>query len=97
MHATLSFDVNAGSESTDAVRTAVRDACVGRKMCDLLSDTLIVEIESGEDFQALTRKIRKVATDFDPQFIYVLTMHRTGQPLKANGDFSQADADDIIG
>ena len=52
MYATLSYDVTAGLTSVDDVRQKILDVFKDREICDLLSDTLICEIENTADYLA---------------------------------------------
>lgn len=96
MYATLSYDLNAGPEPIDDLRMVLIALFTGRVTCDLLADTFICDVESGADFLAVDKKLKKVAADFDGQFTYVFTLHRTGSPLRSNADFPRAKAKAII-
>jgi hypothetical protein len=96
MYATLSYDVNAGTQSVDTVRQAILAAFSDRTTCDLLSDTFICEIETTSDYLAMVRKLRKIGNDFPGQFLYVFTLHKSRSPLQSNASFSKSVADGII-
>ena len=96
MYATLSYDVTAGLTSVDEVRQKILDVFKDREICDLLSDTLICEIENTSDYLAVVRKLRKVGNDVDPQFQFVITLHDAGAPLRSNATFPKAKANEII-
>jgi hypothetical protein len=96
MYATLSYDVTAGLTSVDDVRQMILDVFKDRETCDLLSDTLICEIENTADYLAVVRKLRKVGNDVDPQFQYVITLHAAGAQLRSNATFPKAKASEII-
>lgn len=96
MYATLSYDVNAGATPIEAVRQRVIGLFIDRRTCDLLSDTFICEVESAADFADVSDDLRRLGEDVDGQFIYVFTLHRTGSPLRSNGDFPKAKASRII-
>lgn len=96
MYATLSYDLNAGPAPIDDLRLVLIALFAGRATCDLLADTFICDVESGADFLDVDKKLRKVASDFEGQFIYVFTLHRTGSPLRSNAVFPKAKARAII-
>jgi hypothetical protein len=96
MYATLSYDVTAGLEPIEDVREAILDVFKDRKTCDLLSDTFICEIDTTADYLDVVRALRKVGHDFEDQFQFVFTLHRTGDPLRSNGSFAKAKANAII-
>jgi hypothetical protein len=96
MYATLSYDVTAGLTSVEEVRQMILDVLRDRETCDLLSDTLICEIENTADYLALVRKLRKVGNDVDPQFQFVITLHPAGAALRSNATFPKAQANEII-
>jgi hypothetical protein len=96
MYATLSYDLNAGPEPIDDLRRSLIALFADRDTCDLLADTFICDVESGTDFLTVDKKLRKLASDFDGQFIYVFTLHRTGSPLKSNATYPKAKAKAII-
>lgn len=96
MYATLSYDVNAGTETVDTVRRAIIETFADRSTCDLLSDTFICEIETTADYLSMVRKLKKLGNDFPGQFLYVFTLHNTGSPLRSNATFSKAAVDAII-
>ena len=96
MYATLSYDVNAGPHPIEDVRQALLDLLQDRDSCDLLSDTLVCDVDSTADYLELTKKLRKMGNDFADQFEFVVTLHRTGDPLRSNAAFSKAKAKAII-
>ena len=96
MYATLSYDVNAGATPIDTIRQRVVGLFLDRRTCDLLSDTFICEVESAADFADINDDLRQLGDEVDGQFIYVFTLHRTGSPLRSNGDFSKSKASKII-
>jgi hypothetical protein len=96
MYATLSYDLNAGPEPIDDLRMSLIALFADRDTCDLLADTFICDVESGADFFALEKKLKKIGSDFDGQFIYVFTLHRTGSPLRSNATYPKAKARSII-
>jgi hypothetical protein len=96
MYATLSYDLNAGSAPLEDVRRAIVDLFQDRLTCDLLSDTFICDIANTADYLGLVRKLRKIGSDFDDQFEFVFTLHRTGDPLRSNSTFPKAKANAII-
>jgi hypothetical protein len=96
MYATLSYDVNAGLEPIEAVRRAIVDLFKDRLTCDLLSDTFICRIANTADYLALVKKLRRISTDFEDQFEFVFTLHRTGDALRSNAAYSKASARQII-
>lgn len=96
MYATLSYDVTAGLTSIDDVRQMIIDVFKDRETCDLLSDTMICEVENTADYLALARKLRKVGNDVDPQFQFVITLHAAGAALRSNATFPKAKANEII-
>ena len=97
MYATLSYDVTAGTEPVEDLRTAIFDVFKDRETCDLLSDTLICRVANTSDYLAVVRALKKVGTAFPDQFQYVFTLHAKGAPLRSNGTFPASKADDIIG
>ncbi|HXT71040.1 MAG TPA: hypothetical protein VN700_14860 [Vicinamibacterales bacterium] len=98
MYATLSYDINAGSEPIEDVRDAVLKALGNtRERCDVLSDTLICEIDDAGDYEDLVDSLREVGTEFSGQFQFVITLHEAKSPLRSNGKFVRADAKAIIG
>jgi hypothetical protein len=96
MYATLSYDVNAGSEPVEDLRIALFDLFRDRATCDLLADTFICEIENTADYLALVRKLRKLGHDFEGQFQFVFTLHSAGAPLRSNASFPKARANEIL-
>jgi hypothetical protein len=96
MYATLSFDVSPGAEPIADLREALSKTLERRETCDLLSDVLICSIDDADDYLALTKKLRGLASDFPAQFQFVLTLHRSGAPLRSNARFSRPQASDII-
>src|SRR5258708_34290720 len=96
MYATLSYDLNAGSEPVVDVHQAMIEVFKDRQTCDLLSDTLICEIVNTADYLAMVKKLRKIGTAFKDQFDFVFTLHRTGDPLRSNASYSKAKANAII-
>lgn len=96
MYATLSYDVTAGLTSVDDVRQMILDVFKDRETCDLLSDTMICEVENTSDYLALVRKLRKVGNDVEPQFQFVITLHPAGAALRSNATFPKAKANEII-
>ena len=96
MYATFSYDLTTGPAPIEDVRRAIQDVFTGRATCDLLADTFICEVESTSDYLGLVRKLRKAANDVNGQFLFVLTLHNTGAPLRSNASFSSSKANDII-
>jgi hypothetical protein len=96
MYATLCYDVSAGPEPLESVRQAILDVFQDRLRCDLLSDTMICRITNTADYLALVKKLRKIGTDFEAQFEFVFTLHRTGDPLRSNAAFPRVRANAII-
>ena len=96
MYATLSYDVNAGPERIEDVRRAILDLFKDRFTCDLLSDTFICGIVNTADYLAMVKKLRRIGTDFQDQFEFVFTLHRTGDPLRSNAAYPEAKARKII-
>ena len=98
MYATLSYDINAGADPIEDVRAAVLKALGNdRDKIDVLSDTLICEIDDAGDYEDLVDTLREVGTDFSGQFQFVMTLHEAKSPLRSNGKFVRADAKKIIG
>ena len=96
MYATLSYDVNAGLQPIEDVRSALLDLFKERDTCDLLSDTFICDIATTADYLGVVKQLRKIGNDFPDQFQFVFTLHRTGDALRSNGGFSKAKANAII-
>jgi hypothetical protein len=96
MYATLSYDVNAGPSPIEDVRTALASVFNGRTTCDLLSDTFISGVEDTADYLALVKDLRSVDKTFPRQFQFVITLHRSGDPLRSNASFSKAKAKAIV-
>jgi hypothetical protein len=96
MYATLTYDVSAGSEPLEDLRRAILDLFSDRLTCDLLSDTFICDIVNTADYLALVKKLRKIGNDFEDQFEFVFTLHRTGEPLRSNAAYPKAKANAII-
>ena len=96
MYATLSFDVSAGPEPIADVRDEIQTTIGTREQCDLLSDVLICAISDTDDYLALVKALRGVASDFPRQFQFVITLHRSGEPLRSNGKFARDQASEII-
>ena len=96
MYATLSYAVSAGPEPVEQVRRAVGDLFKDRLTCDLLSGTLICDIENTADYLLVVKELRKIGKDFHDQFDFVVTLHRTGDPLRSNARYSRAKAGAII-
>jgi hypothetical protein len=96
MYATLSFDVNAGPQAIADVRQAIVDVFNDRLTCDLLSGTLICNIDDTADYLAMVRRLRRIGTMFRDQFSFVFTLHRSGDPLRSNARYSKAKANAII-
>jgi hypothetical protein len=96
MYATLSYEVNAGPSPVEEVRAALAGVFADRTTCDLLSDTFISEVEDTSDYLALVKVLRRVDKDFPGQFQFVITLHRSGDPLRSNGAFSRARAKAIV-
>jgi hypothetical protein len=96
MYATLSYDLNAGRERIEDVRRAIVDLFKDRLTCDLLADTFICNITNTADYLALVKKLRKIGTDFEDQFEFVFTLHRTGDALRSNAAYPKAKARKII-
>jgi hypothetical protein len=96
VYATLSYDVSAGPEPLEDVRQAILALFKDRLTCDLLSDTFICDIANTADYLGLVKQLRKVGNDFQDQFEFVFTLHRTGDPLRSNAAFPKAKANAII-
>jgi hypothetical protein len=96
MYATVSHDVNAGSQPIEQVRQAISDLFKDRETCDLLSDTFVCEVSNTEDYLLLAKDLRKLGKAFADQFQFVITLHRAGDALRSNGNFSKAKARAII-
>ena len=96
MYATLSYDVTAGPEPIDDIRTDMAELFADRDTCDMLSDTFICAIDNTEDFLDLTKKLNKIGTDYPGQFLFVFTLHRARDPLRSNGNFLKPKAKEIL-
>jgi len=96
MYATLSFDVSAGAEPIADLRETLMQRLGNRDVCDLLSDVLICSISDADDYTALVKKLRSLSADFPGQFQFVITLHRSGEPLRSNAKFSRDEASEII-
>jgi len=48
------------------------------------------------DYLAMAKKLRRVGTNFQDQFEFVFTLHRTGDPLRSNAAYPKARAKAII-
>ena len=44
----------------------------------------------------MVKKLRRIGTDFQDQFEFVFTLHRTGDPLWSNAAYPKAKARKII-
>lgn len=97
MYATLSYDLNAGPEPIEDVRDSLLKPFDGRDTCDLLADTFICEIDNTADYLELVKELKAVASDFPGQLQFVFTLHRAGDPLRANGNFPKNKAKIILG
>lgn len=96
MYATLSFDVSAGASPIADLRDAVHKTLGKRDTCDLLSDVLICSVSDADDYLVLVKALRAITSDFPAQFQFVITLHRSGEPLRSNGKFKRDDANAII-
>ena len=96
MYATLSYDMNAGPSPIEDVRAALTGIFDGRARCDLLADTFISEVDDTADYLALVKDLRGIDKDFPGQFQFVITLHRSGDPLRSNATFSKAKAKTIL-
>jgi hypothetical protein len=96
MYATLSYDLNAGQHPVVDVRAALVVLFDGRATCDLLADTFISEIDDTADYLSLVKDLRRIGKDFPGQFQFVITLHRSGDPLRSNGTFPKTKAKTIL-
>jgi hypothetical protein len=96
MYATLSYDVNAGPEPTDDVRAAIAELFEERDTCDMLSDTFVCGVEDTADYLELARKLKQIGNEFPDQFQFVFTLHRSGDPLRSNGNYPKSQAKEIL-
>lgn len=96
MYATLSFDVTAGPEPIDDVRTDMAALFADRDTCDMLSDTFICAVEDTADYLDLAKQLKQIGTDYPGQFQFVFTLHRAGDPLRSNGNYPKPQAKEIL-
>jgi hypothetical protein len=96
MYATFSYDVTAGDRSIEELRTAIFELFQDRLAGDLLADTLICRVKNTDDYLAIARDLKKLSTDFEDQFQYVLTLHSAGAPLRSNSSLPRAKIAEII-
>jgi hypothetical protein len=96
MYATLSYDVNAGTEPIEDVRTAVIELFADRASCDMLSDTFICTVDNTEDYLEVSKKLNQIGTNFPGQFLFVFTLHRARDPLRSNGSYPKPKAKEIL-
>jgi len=96
MYATFSYDVTAGERPIEELRTAIFDLFKERLAGDLLADTLICRVKNTDDYLAIARDLKRLSTEFEDQFQYVLTLHSAGAPLRSNSSLPKPTIAEII-
>jgi hypothetical protein len=96
MYVTLSYDVTTGAKPVDAVRSAVTKAFTGCVCCDLLADTFIARVKSTAEYLDLVQALKRIAKDFEGQFLWVFTLHDSGAALRSNAPVAAKLIEDII-
>jgi hypothetical protein len=67
-----------------------------RRRCNLLSDTLICEIQNSTDYEATHRRLHELRLLLGNQFNYTFSLRRKGDPLRVRGVHDEALANEIV-
>jgi hypothetical protein len=96
MYGTLSYDLTAGKEPVEDIRSALTTLFSDRETCDLLADTFICTVEDADDYLELSGSLKQIGRDFSGQFQFVFTLHDPTDQLRANGKYPKQLAKKIM-